>query len=109
MRECEAERFWCHSPKSFTSIALLFLRPVSWTVVSLVLAIGVPSLPLVTLRRYIEKREASAIFWWIWLALSSAFTVMVSGRFLIGRPALRQILISETPGYHTYHEGAQQG
>lgn len=38
-------------PRSFTSMALLFRSPVSWTVVPVVLAIGVPSLPLVTLNR----------------------------------------------------------
>lgn len=40
-----------HIPKSLTSTALLFLRPVSYTLTSRVLGIGDPSLPFVTRRR----------------------------------------------------------
>jgi hypothetical protein len=47
---------------------------------------GDPSLPLVTLNRWIENLEAFAISSKIWAAEASAETVMVSGRFLIGRP-----------------------
>jgi hypothetical protein len=48
-------------PKSLTSTALLFLTPVSWTVMSAPLGIAEPSLPFVTLKRWIENLEALAI------------------------------------------------
>jgi hypothetical protein len=73
-------------PRSFTSTALLFRTPVSWTVASATLEIAEPSLPLVTRRRWIEKPDAWAIFLYISDVEASELTVMVSGRFLIGRP-----------------------
>jgi hypothetical protein len=48
--------------------------------------IGDPSLPLVTLNRWIENLEAFAISSKISDVEASALTVMVSGSFLIGRP-----------------------
>jgi hypothetical protein len=73
-------------PRSFTSTALLFRTPVSWTVVSATLEIAEPSLPFVTRKRWIEKPDAWAIFSYISDAEAAELTVMVSGRFLIGRP-----------------------
>ena len=73
-------------PRSLTSTALLFLRPVSWTVTSRTLVTDEPSLPFVTLNRWIENFEAFAISSKIWEVEASELTVIVSGRFLIGRP-----------------------
>jgi hypothetical protein len=67
-------------------MALLLRRPVWRTVTSRVLLIGVPSLPLVTLRRWMENLEALAISWKICEVEASEGTETVSGRPLIGRP-----------------------
>jgi hypothetical protein len=101
--------FVVHVPKSFTSTALLFLRPVWWTVTSLLLEMAEPSLPLVILSRWMEKLEASAIFWKICAVESSGVTVTVSGKPLIGRPGIEvSQTITENIRVYSYHEGAQR-
>jgi len=89
-------------------MALLFLRPVWWTVTSRELEIGVPSLPLVTLKRWIENFEALAISWKICDVEASEGTETVSGRPWIGRPG--RVLAVKTFQFSlcTYREGVQQ-
>jgi hypothetical protein len=67
-------------------MALLLRSPVWWTVVSPALGIPEPSLPFVTLSRWMENLEASAILLNICDAGASDSMVMDSGRPLIGRP-----------------------
>jgi hypothetical protein len=67
-------------------MALLLRSPVWWTVVSPALGIPEPSLPFVTLNRWMENLEASAILLNICDAGASDSMVMDSGRPLIGRP-----------------------
>ena len=73
-------------PRSLTSIALLFLKPVSWTVTPAPLGTADPSLPFVILNRCIENFETLATLRKISDAGASESTVMDSGRPLIGRP-----------------------
>ena len=75
-------------PRSLTSTALLFLRPVACTLKSALLGIGVPSLPLVTRRRCTLKLAFCAIASKMAAVGASEGTSMVSGRFLIGRPVV---------------------
>jgi hypothetical protein len=51
-----------------------------------VLGIGVPSLPLVTLKRWMENFDALAISWKICEVEASEGTETVSGKPLMGRP-----------------------